>query len=284
MFFGKIPGETMKFRAYAITNEIDLNKIAARCGIPKKYTWEEPLILRTETLAGILGTTPESDRMVFIFAFGSVVFINTPPQDEKTVIEYLKTIKPDIAAQNYERYSDDYELRANSENQTEPLFFTDQYASVPCFEAYQPELISIVIAKSVALEKTEVQMEKILDLLEDMIERLEKAKLKISDRELAETTAQIIRHEYNTIAYIMILDKPDITWTHGDAAQFYDQMSDFFELNDRYVILKQKTDILNVILDNFSSISHSNRGLFIEWLIVILILAELFLMVVDLLK
>ncbi|HYH04176.1 MAG TPA: RMD1 family protein [Bacillota bacterium] len=277
----------MKFKAYAVTNEIDLNKIAARCGIPKKYTWEEPLILQGETLEKILEHSPVPHQMVFIFAFGSVVFINTPPPDEKIVIEYLKTIRPDINANNFERYNDDYELRASSDTAEDPgeeLTFTDQYAIVPQIEAFHPELISIVIAKSVALEKTEEQMEKILDLLEGMIDRLEKAKLKISDRELAETTAKIIRHEYNTIAYIMILDKPDITWSHSDAALFYDKMSDFFELNDRYVILKQKTDILNIILDNFSSISHSTRGLFIEWLIVILILVEIILMVVDLLK
>jgi hypothetical protein len=34
-----------EFKAYSVLNEIDLNKIAVSCGIPKKYTWEEPLIL-----------------------------------------------------------------------------------------------------------------------------------------------------------------------------------------------------------------------------------------------
>jgi uncharacterized Rmd1/YagE family protein len=41
--------------------------------------------------------------------------------------------------------------------------------------------------------------------------------------------------------------------------------------------LKQKTDILNHIIDGFSSISHSMRGLFVEWIIVILILVEIIL-------
>jgi uncharacterized Rmd1/YagE family protein len=275
------------FKAYAVTTEIDLNKIAAQCGIPKKYTWEEPLVIREQSLAGILGHAPESSQMIFVFAFGSLVFINSPIRDEQTFLEYLTTLKPDLVTRNFRQYNDDYELRESGTVPSAPgdsSVFTDQYAVVPRIETYHPELISTVIAKSVALEKTEEQMEKILDLLEGMIDRLEKAKLKISDRELATTTARIIRHEYNTIAYIMILDKPDITWTNSEAAAFYDQMSHFFELSDRYEILKQKTDILNVIIDNFSSISHSLRGLFIEWLIVILILAELVLMLLDLLK
>lgn len=278
----------MKFKAYAVTNEIDLNIIAAQCNIPKKYTWEEPLILHGDTLAAILGHPPETQQRIMVFSFGSIVFINTGSDDENLFFSYLKTIKSELFPKNHELYSDDYELRENpdieSSDDETGLIFTDEYAEVPHIEAFHAELIAIVIAKSVALEKTEAQMEKILDSLENIIDRLEKAKLRISDKELAKTTAKIIRHEYNTIAYIMILDKPDITWSSSDAALFYEKMADFFELNDRYEIIKTKTDILNVIIDNFSSISHSIRGLFVEWLIVALILIEVFLMVADLFR
>lgn len=276
----------MKFKAYAITNEIDLNKIASRCNIPKKYTWEEPLVLRDQFLASILEHQVEQSQKILIFAFGSVVFINIPPQDEPKMFNYLKTIKPDLDLKNAGKYFDDYELReaAHSGEPSATLHFTDEYAVVPRFQPYHPELISVVIAKSVALEKVEEQIGRILDRLEIMIDRLEKANLKISDKELAKTTAGIIRYEYNTINYLMILDKPDITWINSEAGHFYEQMSDFFELNDRYAIFKQKTDILNVIVGHFSSISHSIRGLFVELLIVVLILVEVALMIADLLK
>lgn len=278
----------MKFKAYAVTNEIDLNKIAAWCDIPRKYTWEEPLSLQEHTLAKILGHSPGTLQCTMVFSFGSIVFINTPSKDQQLFFNYLNTLKPDLISNNSLLYQDDYELRENvdwpdptAENSLE---FTDQFAVVPRIEAYHPELVATVIAKSVALETTEAQMEPILDKLENMIDRLEKAKLRIGDKELAQTTAKIIRHEYNTIAYIMILDKPDVTWANSDAALFYEKMADFFELNDRYEIIKEKTGILNGIIDNFSSISHSIRGLFVEWLIVGLILVEVVLMVADLLK
>jgi uncharacterized Rmd1/YagE family protein len=134
-----------------------------------------------------------------------------------------------------------------------------------------------VLAKSVALEKTEEQLGQIHDRLETMIDRLEKGKLRIGNKELARTTAKILRHEYNILAYIMILDKPDITWTSSNANDFYDKMMDFFELNDRYKILKSKTEILYNIMDGFSTISHSIRGLFVEWIVVILIVIEIML-------
>ena len=263
----------LTFKAFAITNEIDLNKIAVHCGIPKKFTWEEPLILKGEILKSILQKDVDETQMVLVFSFGSIVFINySSPLEINAFLNYLHSFEPDIDVKNAGRYSDDYSLHLK---ETESIELTDEYVVVPEYESYYPELISTVLAKSVALEKTEEQLGQINDKLETMIDRLEKGKLRIGNKELARTTAKIIRHEYNTLAYIMILDKPDITWTSSSASEFYDRMLEFFELNDRYKILKSKTEILYNIMDGFSTISHSIRGLFVEWIIVILILFEI---------
>lgn len=269
------------FKAYAITNEIDLNKIADQCHIPKKYTWEEPLILLDNVLSSILGRTVADEQKVMVFSFGSIVFINCTNSDEAVFMEYLKYNKADIEIKGYEKYSDDYELVIKDNSEIE---LTDKYVFVPKFEAFYPELISTVIAKSVALEKTEEQLGKIVDKLETMIDKLEKGKLNIGNKAIANTTSKIVRHEYNTLAYIMILDKPDVTWSSIQAEEFYNRMAEFFELNDRYIILKEKTNILNSIIDGFSSITHSIRGLFVEWVIVLLIVVEIILMVLDLFK
>lgn len=263
----------LTFKAFAITHEIDLNKIAIHCGIPKKFTWEEPLIVKGDILKSILFQNVDESQMVLVFSFGSIVFINHSTKNEITAfLNYLHSFEPDIDVKSVDRYSDDYSLHIK---ETESIELTDEYVVVPEYESYYPELISTVLAKSVALEKTEEQLGQINDKLETMIDRLEKGKLRIGNKELARTTAKIIRHEYNTLAYIMILDKPDITWTSSTAGEFYDRMLEFFELNDRYKILKSKTEILYNIMDGFSTISHSIRGLFVEWIIVILILFEI---------
>jgi uncharacterized Rmd1/YagE family protein len=271
----------MDFKAYAITHEIDLNKIAIKCGIPKKYTWEEPLILQGEILNSILQSKIYSDLKVLVFSFGSIVYINFSQEDIMKFMEYIKSFKPDIDIKNYNRYTEEYELIVDEKSEIE---FSDEYVTVNKYEQFYAELISTVIAKSVALEKTEEQLGKILDVLEGTIDRLERGNLGITDKELAKTTARIVKHEYNTIAYIMILDKPDITWTNIEAGEFYNLMSEFFELNDRYEILKRKTEILNNIMNGFSSLKHSTRGMFVEWIVVILIIIEVVLMVVELVK
>jgi len=271
--------EAITFKACAITNEIDLNKIAIHCGIPKKFTWEEPLILKGDILRSILYKNVDESQQVLVFSFGSIVFINYSHEDEiKAFSSFIHSFEPDIDLVNVDRYTDDYSLHFS---ETENINLTDEYVVVPKYELFYPELISTILAKSVALEKTEEQLGKIHDKLEAMIDRLEKGKLRIGNKELARTTAKIVRHEYNTLAYIMILDKPDITWTSSIAGEFYDRMLEFFELNDRYKILKSKTEILYNIMDGFSNISHSIRGLFVEWIIVILIVFEILLTILE---
>lgn len=267
------------FKAFAITNEINLNKIAIACGIPKKFTWEEPLILKGDILQKILKTNVSEPEQVLVFSFGSIVFINIENEAKmRNFFTYIQTFEPEIELSQVNRYTDDYSLHFGEKEKTQ---LTDEYVVVPESEDFYPELISTVLAKSVALEKTEEQLEKIHDKLETMIDRLEKGKLRIGNKELARTMAKIIRHEYNTISYIMILDKPDITWTSSTANDFHENMIEFFELNDRYKILKDKTEILYNIMGGFSDISHSIRGLFVEWVIVLLILFEIVLTLIE---
>jgi len=267
--------KVMTFKAYSITNEINLNNIAAHCGIPKKFTWEEPLILRSEILQSIMNEDIDELQAVLVFSFGSIVFINFPGTDELNVfLHFLQSLEPDNNFQQVDHHVDDYRLHIG---ETDSIHLADEYVEAPEYRVYYPELISTVLAKSVALEKTEQQLSKILDKLEMVIDQLERGKLRIGNKELANMTAKIVRHQYNTLAYIMILDKPDITWDSSDASDFYNQMLEFFELNDRYTILKSKTETLYNIMEGFSTISHSIRGLFVEWIIVLLILFEIIL-------
>jgi len=272
--------DNFQLKAYAVLNEIDLNKIAVSCSIPKKYTWEEPLVLQQELLERILGRRFEKDQLVFIFSFGSIVLINVPESDMPVLLKYIKGFERDLDLNHWNQYMDEYEIRVGQVNAPE---ISDTCAIIPQYERFYTELVAIIIAKSVAMERSEFEIGMILDKLEAMIEQLERGKLRLSNRALARATARVTRHQYNTINYIMILDKPDITWINSDAALFYEKMSDFFELSDRYTVLTKKTDVLNNIISGFSSISHFASGMVVEWIIVLLIVAEVILMILDLL-
>jgi uncharacterized Rmd1/YagE family protein len=266
-------------KAYCISKELDLNKIAVLTGNKKKYTWEEPLIMEKALLSEIIEADMQEDARVLLFSFGSVVFLDIDNASYiLKLITYLNKHLLGINMDDFVRYSDEYGIHIYGKEKIE---ITDEYINVNVLEDYMPELISTVIAKSVALERTEEQLVPIIDSIENVIEKLEDGKLGISSRKHARIAAKLVKHEYNIISYIMILDKPDIAWVKSEAGELYDQMAEFFELNDRYEILKKKTESIKSIIDNFSSISNTMRGLFVEWVIVALIMFEIMITIFE---
>jgi uncharacterized Rmd1/YagE family protein len=262
----------MQLKAFSVAIEMDLNKLAVLRGIPKKYTWEEPLVLQGSILKDILETEIQEEQRVYLFSFGSVVFFNFEKEQIEKVLRFLHSNIPGVEIENYSKYSDDYKLKITTDEDT---MITDEYMVVKSFNSYMPEIVSTVIAKSVALERVEEKMSTILDSIENVIDKLHKGKKLISNREHGRVVAEIVRYEYNTISYIMILDRPDTTWAMSEAGDMYDALSDFFELADRFEILEKKTKVINRIVNNFTGMSNSIRGLFVEWVIVALILFEI---------
>ncbi len=270
----------ISFKAYATVNEIDLNAIAVECGIPKKYTWEEPLVLRGGVLSRVLNKSVTENQGLYIFSFGSIVFADCSPEDEHIGFAYIKNIQNNMITKGF-KYIDDYMLHVDSSAENE---LTDKYVIVSEFEMYQPDIIATCLAKSVGLEKIETEMMNIVDRVEPLIDRQQQGKLHLSERKLATIKSGISRYQYNTIAYIMILDKPDITWTKLEAGEFYDLLSEFFELNDRYEIVTKKTELLNNVMDGLETTSRLVKSTFSEIVVILLILAEVIIMVVELLR
>lgn len=261
-------------KVFALCDEINLNKIAVHFGIRKKFKWKEYLTLDSRQLKGII-KEPEN-KTVKIFFFGAAVFVNMEHHEIVDVVNYLKNIEKSLAETNY-KYQDDYTLVVNNE---EPSIHFD-YLNVNNYEEYQLDIISIVLAKSVALERIEEGLDSLSDETEEMITRLEHGKLDINDKKLAKASAKILRYKFNTISYLMLLDKPDITWIIQDSENLYNELTLLFELNDRYDNIKTKSETLMDITEVFAKLTHERRGTALEWMVIVLIAIELILAVIE---
>lgn len=264
------------FISYMISSEINLNEIAGHFGINKKFKWEEPLILKEKNLKGII--SKPDDKYVYVFSFGSVVFINMAFHETQDTINYLKKIDKNLRNNPPTMIREDFKLYINPNAELE---ITYNSVTLNKVQDYHFSIIATILAKSVALEKIEEDIDILLDKIEDIVNFLEKGKLNLSDENLAKMSSKILRFKYNTISYIMLLDKPKIAWENEVAENFYSQLSELFELNDRYDKIKHKTELLLDITEIFSSLTQSKRGTKLEWMIIILILIELLLSLID---
>ena len=266
-----------EFKALVASNEMDLNKIAKHFGIDRKYKWEESLRLGNSELQGIIGQ-PEY-KMVYIFHFGSLVFLNFQHHDIMDFMNYVKKIEVGIIYPNLFKYVDDYKIESSLDG---VLAINNEYMVTKEQADYQLDIVSIILAKSVALEKIEMEISSLLDDIEHVVNDLHQGKLTVSDEKLAKMSASILEFKLSTISYIMLLDKPAITWNHEEASELFDGLAVLFELNERYGKNRHKIDTLMDITEVFSGLAHAKRSTRLEWAIIILIVIEVILSLYDL--
>jgi uncharacterized Rmd1/YagE family protein len=267
---------TYEFKASVISSEINLNQISSHFGISKKYKWEEPLILNETFLKGIL-PHPE-DKYVYIFYFGSIASINLTIHELKDVVLYLKKLDKNLKENTSFSYIEDFKLIVDEAAELEINYDS---IIVNSLKEHQLSIVATILAKSVALKKIEVDTDILLDEIERVMVLLDKGHLNISDEQLAKMSGKILRFKYNSLSYLMLLDKPDIAWKIEAAEDIFVQLSDLFEIKERYDKIRHKTELLLDITEVFSSLSHAKRGTRLEWAVIILILIELILAVSD---
>lgn len=266
-----------EFKAIVLSNEINLNKIAEHFGINRKFKWEESLLLNDSELKGILGQT--DNKMVYIFHFGSLVFLNCQHHEIMDIINYMRRIEVGIIHSNLFKYVDEYKIESNPD---EIFAINNEYMVTKQQIKYQLDIVATVLAKSVALDKIEMDISYLLDEIEDVVNNLHQGRLTVSDEKLAKMSASILGFKLSTISYIMLLDKPAITWNNENASELFNELTTLFELNERYGKNRHKIDTLMDITEVFSGLAHAKRGTRLEWAVIILIAIEIVLSLVDL--
>lgn len=256
------------FAAYALYKEMDINAIASHFGIRKAFKWEDVLRLLEGQLSGIV--KDPAGKQVHLFPFGSVVFVNMDADERAAVTVYLQKIDSRLVPSE-NPYTDDYSLQTAEGEEC----ITNDEMTAAVIRRYHLEIISTVLAKSVALESVEADIEVLLDDIEVLIDRLESGNLSARDKSMAQTSARILTFKYKTLSTIMLLDKPDITWDNEDAAGLYREITHLFELGDRYDRLQAKTRTLMDILEVFSTLTQHRKANNLEWMIIALIVISI---------
>lgn len=270
--------ELFAFKAFAFGVELDLNRIAQKLGISRKYRWEEPMKLNPVTIT--LSATHDTE-MVYLYYFGGVVFLNCSGDIIARFMDAIHNFAESLKGQVQLPYQEEYSLEIDS--QREPVI-ANEGAVMPHSNPLFLDIISFVIAKSVALERIEERIDVVFDEVEGVIARLGRGKIGFSDQAMARLASSVLGFKFTSIAHIMVLDKPDITWDNPQADRLYTTMASLFELNQRYAEIKHKSETLLDITEVFSSLSNARRSARLEWIIITLIAIEIALYLLQIFK
>ncbi|ERI92570.1 hypothetical protein HMPREF1982_02178 [Clostridiales bacterium oral taxon 876 str. F0540] len=268
--------QSWNFKSLVLCNEINLNKIAAHFGINKKFKWEDPLVLQDSTLKGLVNNL--ENKYVYVYYYGSIVFINMEHHEMMDIVNYLKNIDDSLKNNFPDEYIDEYRLEVDQSY--DYMLYNDLMTSNE-FAPYYLDILSLVLAKSTSLRKIETDTDKLLDSIEDVINYLDTGKFNMSDEQIAKTSAKVLRFKYHTISNLMLLDKPRSAWDNEDIESFFMQVTELFDFKDRYQKITRKTEVLQDITDVFASLTHEKRGTKLEIMVIVLILFELIIAFVE---
>jgi len=270
--------ELFTFKAFAFGGELDLNRLAIRLGISRKYRWEEPMKLNPVTFA--LASNLDGEQ-VYLYYFGGVVFLNCSGDMIVRFLDSIPQYAESLKTQIQLPYREEYRLEIDPERKS---IIANDYTVMPRYNQAFMDIICFVIAKSVALERIEERIDLVFDEVEGLIANLGRGKLELPDRDMARLASSILSFKFTSIAHIMVLDKPDITWDNPEADRLYTTMAGLFELNQRYLEIKHKSETLLDMTAVFTGLSHARRSARLEWIIIILIAIEIVLFLLEMFK
>jgi len=206
--------------------------------------------------------------------FGVVTFWNA---SKKIRYEFIKEISPFVAGFDSQNlYFETLKVVLGKE--IEDVKFGRVYLN--SLDKEKIQVISLVIAQSVALERYEKEIEQRVAELEKLIFVLKSGRLKgVSERDILREIGDILAVRQRTISSLSLFDKPDTTWERVELEKLYNKLFFEFELADRIDILNEKMKFLADHDRFLLNLVSNRRGHFLEMVVIILILIEIIIFV-----
>jgi uncharacterized Rmd1/YagE family protein len=251
---------------------------------------------------------------VTCFRFGSVVFLNVPPNDVEQIVQVVKKYAIEPVLNGFERREifgvllDIEDLNSNSSSSNTdmilndaddaveipppppppppplpPVVVTGDYCIVPELDMNAVVVISNIMGQTVALDSYN-------DTVDDLLAQFAKINTNVTrtgnltgtDKHvLFKTVAQNNSIFIDMISKIRIKDRSDTAWNLTKYERVHYGLKSEFEIDERFDMIEFK---LSLIQDNakfFLEVLQSQKSNNLEWIIVFLITVECFLMCVE---
>jgi uncharacterized Rmd1/YagE family protein len=212
-----------------------------------------------------------SRKMLALFDYGSIVFFNHPQPE---IVETLDTLRTCEQRPNRRTSEDEFVLNIASKLQmpegTEELFIKE-------FSKDIAMVVSIVLSRSVSLEYYESLISDTFGRLEESIAALARdGKIQKNERTLTKEVGLAISVEQELAYNLAAFDEPEIVWSGGKKIdELYKRLKREFDLDDRIRAIQQKVSIISRSSTFVISRLEAQRARILEWIIIILILAEI---------
>lgn len=220
---------------------------------------------------GVISTAPfayrKGEGYVVIFRYGVLVVVGLSDDDKAAV---LREVAREVRPIEEERLL--INLQPVEEERLTPAGVLELKELTPAHVL----VLADILAKSVALARYEKETAQVFDTIEPAATTLAVHGRVPRDRHgLLQLIGSALLAQHRVSGRIAFAEKPEILWEQPGLERFYARLEDEFEIVERGTLLGGKMTVLASAAETFTDMMDTQRSARLEFLIVILIVAEL---------
>jgi uncharacterized Rmd1/YagE family protein len=211
----------------------------------------------------------DEGHFIVVYDFGAVVFFDCS-KDERDA--FMTKLLASLPPEPHPPLVDDYlvEIREGAE----PAVTFDR-AVLPTLDAHVVELLSLILAQSVAMDYYEEDVAAAYKRVEEFANVLAaRGKIPRSEREVHRFVGSILVVRNQIAMTLSLLDAPSATWEREVYDKLYRNLRVAFEIGDRYQTIEHKIQLIQQNLDIIVDLVQYKRAKVLELIVIGLIAFE----------
>jgi uncharacterized Rmd1/YagE family protein len=261
--------KTVKLSAFLVANQLDVKGVKAFFDI-------KPLADSSSELLYVFGT----EKFQYYFNFGVIVFSGYTEDEMKYAV---KTVNAYLKNPISVWLRDDHELTVQEGSE---LAFEFDEVTVDKIDSNVMRIAMFNLAQSVALDYYHQVTENLLEEVKGFANELEvSGRLKISRKNMMKFLGRALNTQNDIAENIYIFDAPDLVWDDEFLDKLHQGLMKHFDLRVRFSEIEYTLRIIEDNLTVFREIIHQRESNLLEYIIILLILVEVFdLLITKILK
>ncbi|KAH9768059.1 protein retarded root growth-like [Citrus sinensis] len=288
------PRTNIPVKAYFFSTSVDLRSLVDQNRqnfIPPTSRMTNYVVLKFGTLSnpsGLLSSLSQGTGasisgsdccFMVVFQYGSIVLFNV---SEPEVDGYLKIVERHASGLLPEMRKDEYEV---IEKQTLSTWMQGglDHIMLQFLNIDGIRIIGSVLGQSIALDYYVRQVDGMVAEFTDINRGMEKTgTFTMESKKLFQLVGKANSNLADVILKLGLFERSDIAWKDAKYAQIWEYLRDEFELTQRFASLDFKLKFVEHNIRFLQEILQNRKSDFLEWLIIILISAEILISLYDL--
>lgn len=217
-----------------------------------------------------------NSSFIVVYDFGAVVFFGC---DKDAREAFMATLLSSLPPEPHPPLLDDYlvEIREGAE----PTVSFDR-AVLPALDTHVVELLSLILAQSVAMDYYEEDVAAAYKRVELFANALAaRGKIKQSEREVHRFVGSILVVRNQIAMTLSLLDAPSATWEREMYDKLYRSLRVAFEIGDRYQTIEHKIQLIQQNVEIVVDLVQYKRAKLLELIVIALIAFEVLLTLAE---